>query len=56
MENKNYEKILKNAGKTISKIWENTAIVRGAITIEINMFTIPLALNAMFFGVISKSI
>lgn len=55
MENKDYKKILNNAGKTMSKVGMNTAIVTGVVTAGMSPFTIPLALSSMFLGVVSKS-
>lgn len=55
MEQKDYKKILNSAGKTLSKVGKNTAIVSGVVTVGMSPFTIPLALSAMFLGVISKS-
>ena len=55
MEKKDYKKILNSAGKTLSKVGRNTAIVSGVATAGMSPFTIPLALSAMFLGVISKS-
>lgn len=55
MEQKDYKQILNSVGKTMSKIGKNTAIVSGVVTAGMSPFTIPLALNAMFLGVISKS-
>lgn len=55
MVNKDYKKILNSAGKTMSKVGKNTAIVSGVVTAGMSPFTIPLALSAMFLGVISKS-
>lgn len=55
MEQKDYKKILNSAGKTMSKVGRNTAIVSGVVTAGMSPFTIPLALSSMFLGVISKS-
>ena len=55
MEHTDYKQILNSVGKTMSKIGKNTAIVSGVATAGMSPFTIPLALNAMFLGVISKS-
>ena len=55
MEKKDYKKILNSAGKTMSKVGRNTAIVSGVVTAGMSPFTIPLALSAMFLGVISRS-
>ena len=55
MEKKDYKKILNSAGKTMSKVGKNTAIISGMATAGMSPFTIPLALSAMFLGVISKS-
>lgn len=55
MEKKDYKKISNSAGKTMSKVGRNTAIVSGVVTAGMSPFTIPLALSTMFLGVISKS-
>ena len=55
MEQKDYKKILNSVGKTMSKVGKNTALVSGVVTAGTSPFTIPLALSAMFLGVISKS-
>lgn len=55
MEQKDYKKILNSAGKTMSKVGRNTAIVSGVVTAGMSPFTIPLELSSMFLGVISKS-